>query len=1165
MKKLLQIILIIQLLFFATYAGAQYWSLFMLVGDTIYTSIPNLNVDLGSGDFTTTGAITADSLSDGTLTITGGDLSTTGDGTFEDITINGNIKGEVAGDYIQISGGGFSAIRFNTSDGAGSNRERLVITGGLSQGIISICEADFSVDTDLFFVDLSEQKVGINDLSPSFTLDVNGDIRAIGMLTIDSAGTDYFAITNLSEGDILLVDSAGDLTVGGDILMQVNKKIYFPTNSDVGYIKGSSSGGKIEISPKADGSSYFRIASKITSNMDFGMGANTLTANKVEIYGTTRYIDRDGDNLRFTDPTAGTITLNTLNSKADYSFGANNFSGTGNFTTTGILEADTLTDGFLTINSGNLTTTGIGTFGTINMLVEGNKILFPDTSIGSSTGKIYQGDAGGADGLYLYIENDELGSVEKIILKTSFVETTGPLSVTGTITAGATTLTGLLEVASAGTDYFAITNLSEGDILLVDSAGDFNFGNVLLVNTTDGSVGINKVPTDFFGIDFEAVLPKTEIRLRSGKSADGGITTAGGRFFFYGGDSGDATNTSGSGGLFSMVAGKAGTVTNTTGGVGGLGGYFAISSGAGGAVAGATSSIAGAGNAGPINITSGTGGAASGTSNERSDGGDGGDFNLTSGTGGQAISIDGTANSGDGGDFIFRTGAGGFAYGGTASNTGNSGAIIFQIGGNNEIARFRSDQSGLRFLDDKAVFFGSSNDTSILFDGADLIINSEDITANDELLFTNFDAYVFDNIVDIQEINSSDTFDLTSADGTGTSDPNNVGREISVTSGAGSGGTTSTFIAAGAGGIFRLSSGEGGSVTVEPNGFGSGGTGGSYLISSADGGSVDGTSTGGGSGGNGGILLFTGGDGGSVDVTGATVGAGGTGGGFLLAAGKGGNHSTQTGGSGGTVTIVSGNFGTGGTVNGSKGKIEFKIGATGFDPVGTFPADGSGFQQDDNIKHMWGTTNTDLQIYSDGDNGIIDVNVALRLGNFETNYFQVAADGQVTLVGDAMVTNHVRAGASEWKRGGSAPGEAFVGSNYVLLFDSGSMEEAYFDIIAPFKMEAGSVLEVVVRWTHNVASTDVATWGIEWACLSEGDTLGGTTTTDTVSSGATVQREMEHTVFSTGITSCTSDDDVGVRLFRDGAGPEDDLAGDAEMVSVHFHYDQDKLGEPISP
>ncbi len=72
----------------------------------------------------------------------------------------------------------------------------------------------------------------------------------------------------------------------------------------------------------------------------------------------------------------------------------------------------------------------------INMLVEGRKILFPDTSVGFSTGKIYQGDAGGADGLYLYIENDELGSVEKIILKTSFVEIPKALSVSGQLSMG---------------------------------------------------------------------------------------------------------------------------------------------------------------------------------------------------------------------------------------------------------------------------------------------------------------------------------------------------------------------------------------------------------------------------------------------------------------------------------------------------------------------------------------------------------------------------------------------------------------------------------------------------------------------------------------------------------------------------------------------------------
>jgi hypothetical protein len=45
------------------------------------------------------------------------------------------------------------------------------------------------------------------------------------------------------------------------------------------------------------------------------------------------------------------------------------------------------------------------------------------------------------------------------------------------------------------------------------------------------------------------------------------------------------------------------------------------------------------------------------------------------------------------------------------------------------------------------LYIGSLQDTSLQFDGADLIINSEEVTANDEVHFTNFDKYTFDNDV----------------------------------------------------------------------------------------------------------------------------------------------------------------------------------------------------------------------------------------------------------------------------------------------------------------------------------------------------------------------------------------------------------------------------------
>lgn len=46
--------------------------------------------------------------------------------------------------------------------------------------------------------------------------------------------------------------------------------------------------------------------------------------------------------------------------------------------------------------------------------------------------------------------------------------------------------------------------------------------------------------------------------------------------------------------------------------------------------------------------------------------------------------------------------------------------------------------------DSNKVYFGAGNDVSIFFDGSDLIFKSNNVTANDEVHFTNFDRYDFD-------------------------------------------------------------------------------------------------------------------------------------------------------------------------------------------------------------------------------------------------------------------------------------------------------------------------------------------------------------------------------------------------------------------------------------
>ena len=61
------------------------------------------------------------------------------------------------------------------------------------------------------------------------------------------------------------------------------------------------------------------------------------------------------------------------------------------------------------------------------------------------------------------------------------------------------------------------------------------------------------------------------------------------------------------------------------------------------------------------------------------------------------------------------------------------------------------DDTNLKHLlakDNQKTMFGTSEDASIYFDNSDFIINSENITANDEVHFTNFDKYTFDNDIE---------------------------------------------------------------------------------------------------------------------------------------------------------------------------------------------------------------------------------------------------------------------------------------------------------------------------------------------------------------------------------------------------------------------------------
>ena len=70
-------------------------------------------------------------------------------------------------------------------------------------------------------------------------------------------------------------------------------------------------------------------------------------------------------------------------------------------------------------------------------------------------------------------------------------------------------------------------------------------------------------------------------------------------------------------------------------------------------------------------------------------------------------------------------------------NTGMSGTTQYFLYNNSTTAH------NLMGLDNSKTYFGTGKDISIYFDAADLIINSENVTANDEVHFVGFDAITF--------------------------------------------------------------------------------------------------------------------------------------------------------------------------------------------------------------------------------------------------------------------------------------------------------------------------------------------------------------------------------------------------------------------------------------
>ena len=191
--------------------------------------------------------------------------------------------------------------------------------------------------------------------------------------------------------------------------------------------------------------------------------------------------------------------------------------------------------------------------------------------------------------------------------------------------------------------------------------------------------------------------------------------------------------------------------------------------------------------------------------------------------------------------------------------------------------------------------------------------------------------------------------------------------------------------------------------------------------------------------------------------------------------------------------------------------------------------------------------------------GITNAGVTAIGDGGTANYTQFAATGLQTMVGDARVYRHIRVSGASWKPGVAAPTPGLLSTFPILIF--GVNDEAHYSILAPFRMEAGSVINVAIDFTHQDAvDTGTAEWELEYRCVAVGEDLTGATATISGISGATAQHELTRVTLTTGIVGAVAHDDIGLIVRHTNGGT---IGVNVDLVQVHFEFIMNKLGEPV--
>ena len=359
---------------------------FIVTGNSTFSNLVHV---VGATDLANTLAVTGNVTFSNTLAVTGessftanlavdtntlyvdvvnnrvGILTTTPDAS---LNVNGtaNVAGntQITGKLIQVANATFQNTVAVT--GAVTLSNTIAVTGNATFSNLVTISANTNIDSGTFFVDTVNNRVGINDTTPSVALDVTGDIIATANLTANNLLINADAVINGNlavNGTLTTIDTVN--LVVEDPMFKLAKNNNFANSAgdtvDMGFY------GMYADVDTDFYTGLFRDSSdgkfKLFKDLEVEPTTTVDTANATFKYATfNAYFEMGGFNANSTNFTVtanstynATLTANTLtlSNKLAVTEGG---TGVASFTTNGVLFGN---------STANLQVTSAGTYGDV--------------------------------------------------------------------------------------------------------------------------------------------------------------------------------------------------------------------------------------------------------------------------------------------------------------------------------------------------------------------------------------------------------------------------------------------------------------------------------------------------------------------------------------------------------------------------------------------------------------------------------------------------------------------------------------------------------------------------------------------------------------------------------------------------------------------------------